>query len=275
MSVALPIAETNAIEAAAFVLVFSREFEEKEVEALYSLEQSLKSILTNYSKTSSLMVNVIDNAPAEQSQKMSGVLLQSFQENGKPNWSLRASDNIIVATCMKYDNWENVWPKACHLLLKAAQCVDSDTNSIARSVFQVVDKFIYDEKPKTYFIGDVFNPDSIYITKQAMSAGELWHVFQGWFDTLADQNTTKDEVLHTLKLGSSFNNEKLVALIDHTIQKNFKARTVSVKDFLAPQNVEEGSVFANQLFKELHDKNVQVLRNLLAKNQLTAIGLVK
>jgi len=275
MSEARPISETNAIEAAAFALVFSREFEEKEVEALYSLEHSLKSTLSSYSKTSSLMVNVIDNAPAQQSQKMSGVLLQSFQDNGKPSWSLRAADNMIIANCMKYDNWENVWPKAYQLLLKAAQCVDSDSNSIARAVFQVIDKFVYDEKPKSYSIGDVFNSDSIYLTKQAISSGSLWHVFQGWYEGIADQSAPNNEVLHTLKLGSSFNNEKLVALIDHTIQKNLNAPTLSVKEFLVPQTLEVGSALADQLFKELHDKNVQVLHNLLANDQLTAIGLVK
>ena len=116
MSIACPIAETNAIEATAFVLVFSREFEEKEVEALLSLEHSLKATLPSFTKTSALTLNVVDNAPAEQTQIMSGVLLQSFQENGKPDWVLRASDNMIVVNCSKYDNWKNVWAKACQLM---------------------------------------------------------------------------------------------------------------------------------------------------------------
>lgn len=275
MPVARPIAETNAIEATAFVLVFSREFEEKEVEALYSLEHSLKTTLPSFSKTSALSINVVDNAPAEQTQKMSGVLLQCFQENGKPDWVLRASDKTIVVNCLKYDNWKNVWPKACQLMLKAAQCVDSDRISIAQAVFQVVDKFVYDEKPMPYSIGDVFNLDSVFLTQHAKSSGELWHVFQGWFEGISGHDANEDEVLHTLKLGSSINNEKLMALIDHTLQRNFKGRVVSVKDFLGPETPENGSAFANQLFKDLHDKNVKLLRNLLAKEQQTAIGLTQ
>jgi uncharacterized protein (TIGR04255 family) len=273
MPVARPIAETNAIEATAFVLVFSREFEVKEVEALLSLEHSLKTILPSFTKTSSLTLNVVDNAPAEQTQQLSGVLLQSFQVNGKPDWALRASDNMIVVNCLKYDNWENVWPKACQLMLRAAQCVDSDTNSIAHAAFQVIDKFVYDEKPTPYFIKDVFNQESEFLTPQIKNAGELWHIFQGWFEGGATRDTKVDEVLHILKLASSMNNEKLVAQIDHTLQKNFKNKIVNVKELLGLKTPEYGSIFANQLFKDLHDKNVLILRNVLAMEQQIAIGL--
>lgn len=273
MPVARPIAETNAIEATAFVLVFSREFEEKEVEALLSLEHSLKTILPSFTKTSAINFNVVDNAPAEQTQQMSGVLLQSFQENGKPDWALRASENMIVVNCLKYDNWENVWPKACKLMLRAAQCVDSDRISITHAAFQVIDKFVYDKKPEPYSIGDVFNPDSEFLTQHAKNSGELWHVFQGWFENVLAPGNNEDNVLHTLKLGSSINNEKLIALIDHNLQRNFKSKVVSVKELLGLESPENGSAFANQLFRDLHDGNVLMLRNLLAMDQQIAIGL--
>jgi hypothetical protein len=275
MPVARPIANTNAIEATAFVLVFSREFEEKEVEALLSLEHSLKSELSSFTKTSSLTLNVVDNAPAEHTQQLSGVLLQSFQDSGKPDWTLRASDNMIVISCLKYDSWESVWPKACQLMLKAAQCVESDRISIAHAAFQVVDKFVYDEKPMPYSVEDVFNPDSVFLTQQVKSSGDLWHIFQGWFERASNQVANEDDILHTLKLGSAINNEKLIALIDHTLQRNFKGRVVNVKDLLGLEVPEKGSIFTNQLFKDLHDGNVKVLKNLLAVDQQIAIGLTK
>lgn len=272
MHKARPIAATNAIEATAFVLVFAREFEECEVEALLSLEQSLKDSLPSFLKTNAVTLNVTDNAPAEHSQKLSGVLLQKFQGNGKPEWALRASENRIIVNCLKYDNWDNVWPKARQFLLRAAQCVASDTNGVLQAIFQVIDKFIYDERPATYSIGDVFNPDSEFLTPRVKKAGEMWHIFQGWFEQNGFKADEIDAILHVAKLSSSNISEKLIATIDHTIQANF-IKPLGVSNFIGVGITENGSEFANTLFKELHDKNVKMLRDVLSHEQQIAIGL--
>lgn len=274
MTFARPIATTNAIEAAAFAIVFAREFEESEVEALLSLELSLKDVLPKFDKTSAVTLSVTGDAPAEQTQKLSGVLMQHFQQNGKPDWVLRASENRIVANCLNYDSWGNVWPQARHILLKALQCVDSQTNGVVNTIHQVVDKFIYDEQPTPYSIEDVFNPDSKFLTPHAKESGELWHVFQGWFENVEPLADNDQKILHVLKLSSALGNENIAATIDHTLQSNF-SEPLAVKKLIGEQDGNIDEAIINGLFKRMHDKNAELLRSVLSAGQLKAIGLNK
>jgi uncharacterized protein (TIGR04255 family) len=274
MSLARPISTANAIEAAAFVLMFDREFEDQEVEALLSLEQSLKDVLPNFLRLNSVTLNVTDNAPTEQMQKMSGVLMQNFQKNGKQDWILRTSENRIIVNCLAYDSWVNVWPRVRRMLLQAAQCVDSETNWVVSAALQVTDKFVYDEKPSHYSISDVFNPDSEFLTPRVKNLGAMWHVFQGWFEDNPSKYDEDNKILHVAKLSSAYINEKLVATIDHTLQSNF-SKPLGVSNFIGLENAESGSEFMNMLFKHLHDKNSELLRNILIKEQLDAIGLTQ
>lgn len=274
MPLARPIAATNAIEAAAFALSFARNFEGHEIEALFSLEQSLRTVLPNFVKTNEIIFNLTDSTHAEQTQKMSGVIAQSFQENGKQDWVLRASENKIIVNCLKYDSWINVWPKARYILLKTAQCVDSETNGVVNALHQVIDKFVYDERPTYYNIGDVFNPDSLLLTEQAKKSGDMWHLFQGWFEDAPSTIDEKQKILNVVNMSSSLINEKLVATIDHTLQANF-SKPIEVKYFVGLQTAENGSEFLNKLFDSLHTMNAELLRNILTKDQVAAIGLTK
>ena len=103
MPIAKPVADSNAIEAAAFVIQFEREFSESEIEALFALAQRLKQDLPSFQKLITLLVGVSEEGASSVAtapfprQRLAGILLQHFRDNGKPDWVLRASNNQVAA----------------------------------------------------------------------------------------------------------------------------------------------------------------------------------
>lgn len=276
--IARPLAGSNAIEAVAFVLTFAREFTQAEIEFLLSLQEKHKAELPSFLKIQGLTVNLADSTEKKptvmhQTQKFTGVLLQHFQETGKPDWALRVSNNIIVVNCWLYTRWDEVWPKAKKLLLSASQVVDSDSNGITSMTMQTVDKFEYDGIPSSYSITDVFNAESPFLTKKAIGAGTQWHVHQGWFENLAEQGDQGLRRLNVINLASALHNEKLVSTIDHVGKIDFLNGVLPAREISSPSDLPPNDLIIDQIFNELHEGNVNVLLQTLSSEMLNSIGL--
>lgn len=276
--IAKPYAGHNAIEAVAFVLQFAREFSEKEVEFLLSLEDKHKNDLPSFLKLTGLTVNVAEapsnkHAMMNQSQKLSGVLLQHFQDNGKPDWALRISGNHIIVNCWVYSRWHDVWPRAKELLLSAAHVIQSDDNGVALAALQIVDKFEYENIPDTYTLSDVFNPESPYLTKQACNSGPFWHVYQGWFEKDFINGLDGVRRLNALNLSSADFNGKLVSTIDYTGRIDRPGFMASLEDLESIVDRQKNLSMLEFMFSDLHESNAQILCKTLSQQKLDLIRL--
>lgn len=263
-----PFAGRNALEAAVFLVQFRDEFSAQDVETLFSLKERHTAELPSFEKMTTLTFGMIGNAAPQQESREAGVILQSFKNNGRPDWVLRASGNQIIATCHEYTRWADVEAKARRLIYSAAQLVRPEANPVQLVMMQFVDKFVYDGVPSDYTVNDVFRPDTPYLTPFCKTAGPQWHIFQGWF---ADKETFAalglGQVLNVLNIASSVQPDRnLTTTIDHTAQ--FTASAGDGILFTAADRL-------NTHFAFLHAQNKYILSSTLSDKQLSTIGLSK
>lgn len=260
-----PINQNNAIESMTFAIVFEQSFDDSVLQSFLRLESALSTELPSFNKMNKLEVrldgDMVDNKDVGVRGGFSGVVAQSFLENGARHWALTANENTISATCFYYDSWEVESVKAMHYIREAATSVRDTGNSVRMVVLRTIDKFLTDLASITaedpYQIARVFNAESDYITKHAVSSGPLWHVFQGWFE---DINNPESSCLNTLNLSSANRGDALVAGIDHNCQLQLKEPIGDSEKF-------------ESYFEMLHDANKRVIRNVLSDESKNIVGL--
>jgi uncharacterized protein (TIGR04255 family) len=176
-----PINATNAIDAAAFIIIFDRLFTEQEENRLSILQSVFKEKLPHFSRTTKVTMTHDTNLP-EQSKhvvKEAGCKLQRFEPDGKISWSLNVIENQITVTCQLYDRWDAVWEQTKGYIQETLKLLDMPSLKVQGCVLQVVNRFIEDNT--SYDIYNVFDKKTAYLTTHAEKAGVLWHVHQGWF----------------------------------------------------------------------------------------------
>lgn len=260
----VPVGGANAIEAAAFVLLLSRELTQSEAQGLTQLQGALADDLPFFQTTSGLQIHVEgDQVKTSPTLNLGGVLLQRFARDGKPEWTLKAQGNSIVVNCLRYERWNTVWPSACKFIRATVAHLGrpSDGLGVQAFIHQVVDRFQHLEGVPKYQLHDVFRKDCVYLTPWVRQVGHLWHVHQGWFD---DSGDSAVRWLNTLNLGTSLNPGMLTTNIDHTVQCQYtKPVTLDLKS----------GVDLDKVFVRLHERNKDVMKKLLTDNMLAKINL--
>lgn len=269
VATAKPINGVNAIEAAGIVVSFSRKLNQNEIDRLLGLESVLKVELPVFSKLQGFGVTVENNQVTAQSSEFKGVVLQKLGDSvGKIDWILQVTEDNLQVTCGKYTRWANVLPKSLEYIQAVFKFLELDTLSIASVGCQFIDKFVYEVTPDTYMLSDVFNADSQFLPLRVKSSGNLWHVHQGWFETIKD--FPENKALNQLNLTSSLLNEKLTAVIDHITQIILE-KPISVKSLMG--NNGQYITLMDSLLASTHDSNKEILKKLLSKHKITEIGL--
>jgi uncharacterized protein (TIGR04255 family) len=267
---AKPISGHNAIEAAGFVVSFARQLDAFELERLLGLQSLLEKDFPIFNKLAGIGVHISNEQVTAQTSEFQGVILQKLSSMpGRPSWVLRVNEASIQVTCGEYDRWENVWPRARSYIEATCQFLNLDSLPVVSIGCQVIDKFVYEEQPEHYVLGDIFNPDSEYLPPRTRSSGKMWHAHQGWFEEPGD--TSRFKMLTQLNLSSAMLNDRLTAVIDYINQIIFN-EPISVTTVMERQNDKS---LLDSYFNDIHDKNKHVLTKLLSSGKLTEIGLAQ
>jgi uncharacterized protein (TIGR04255 family) len=271
----LPVGDGNAIDSIAFVVHLSRSLSPDEVNALFSLQDRLKTEFPRFDAVNEVSMQLA--SPETQAQSVirtAGVQMQRFLQSGKPEWLLKAANSELVVSCTAYTRWAEVWGRANRLFSEIAGLLSERTLHCTAVTMQVVDRFesAY-ERSMTYQMSDVFTDACPYITTHARESGPQWHVYQGWFENASFENQNEARVLNVLNLTSAIVGNKLNAVVDHTLQAQFFDRILDPSQQLqiGPSTLSH----IGKAFEALHTKNKTVLQNTLAANQLNAIGMGK
>lgn len=256
-----PIGEKHAIEVASFIVVFERAFEASAIAALPGLQAKLQNDYQTFTPTNSMEVRVADGEVSQQIGT-SGGLLQSFLPDGRPGWTLRVEGNAIAVSCTDYKRWGDISAKALSHIQAAMAYINNDTNAVSSLIHQIVDRFVTASSVE-YNINQVFNTQSPYLTQQALKAGKLWHVYQGWFD---DKQELNGKLLNVLNVSTSESPAGgTLTTIDHAVHLRFTAPK-ALGDF--------DDNFIRTSFNELHECNKAIIKQLLTNDQLKTIGLL-
>lgn len=258
-----PISGKHALEAVVFACIFQYPFSENTIDSLMSLQETFKETYPVFTTTSMLNMRLDNkNAPPQATQTIAGVSLQKLQQaKTKPAWSLKAEANNIVVSCFAYDRWQTESKKALEDLTSVIDLVADDQNPILIMSLQTVDRFVGKGQDK-YQLNQVFKSTSKYLTRQARESGPLWHIYQGWFEKVGGQG---DRVLQNLNLSTNETPHGIVSTIDHNIMYHFASPLAAI------DGTDINKVTG--IFTLLHEKNKEIVCDLLNKKQLKAIGL--
>lgn len=260
---AAPINSANAIDAAAFVVLFNRPFTEKEETNLLALKEIFKEELPDFSRNMQVSFEQQAGKQPVHSVKESGLKLQKFEPSGKIGWILTIIENRLIVTCQSYDRWNKVWVQTDKYIQATLKLLDLSSLSVQACVLQYVDRFT-EKSTSAYDIHEVFDKKTVYLTSKATSAGKLWHVHQGWFD----EKGADEKILNVLNLGTNEDSGKIITTIDHSLQLQFLKPKPAKKFFDRQKKYEQDFVF-------LHEKNKDVIKSLLNQKQRKAlVGLV-
>ena len=259
-----PLHNSHAIDVIAFVVGYEQEFSREVVDSLKALKETMAGSYPVFSTAARMEILVKNNTMTTSSNEVSGIFMQSLADNGKPAWTLRAQNNNIVVTChgTNYTTWRGVSSKAIADLKTVATIVADNQNPFSFVALQVVDRFIQVEKD-SYAIGQVFNPESKYLTKMACEAGKLWHVHQGWFqDVLGEESTNS---LNVLKISTNDTPPGILTTIDHNSKISLSP----------PKQADESAndALLATLFDQLHGNNKEIVTDLLNVSQRETISI--
>lgn len=257
----MPVSGKHAIEVATFVAVFQRPFTTRAVEALATLQETLRADFPSFQTTNVIEFRIEPGVqPAPVVGPISGVLLQRIGTDGKPAWTLKAEGNALIVQCFVYETWATTSSYALKFLQTAINVVADEENPLVVLAHQIIDRFVAASKDG-YEIGHVFNKRSEFLSKHALTAGPLWHVFQGWFE---QRNSFAGQFLNVLNLNTNETPSGFVTTIDHNAQ--FQSTGV-------PSSDAANSEWLKSVFDELHAQNKVIVGNLLNVKQKKAVGL--
>ena len=258
-----PFNDKNAIELCSFYLVFERAFNKQELQSLTRLEKVFQNEFPFFKEINIVNVQIEGDSVKNFREKISGILLQCFNDDGKPSWILKIERNIIEVSCFSYDNWTHVWQKAFQYFSETINSVESENNKIITCALKIIDKF--SDSIDNYSIKNVFSSDTPYLTQNVLSnkSGKLWHIHEGWFDLSGEEST----YLNTLNLSTSDEETETITVIEHIIHCQFIKKPQLALEFK--------NSLMTEFFSNLHNKNKNVLKSLLNANQLERINLCK
>lgn len=261
MTISHPINSVNAIDAVAFIVAFSRSFTSREMENIKTLKEKLVEELPAYSEIKGVKITMNELGVQESESISSGINLSCFSESGEVKWKLEINEAQIVITCKVYDRWAKVWGKAQQYLQAVLDVLDLNNLEVNVLALQYVDRFI--EKIDTYDISNVFNVETKYITTNALDAGTLWHIHQGWFEEYEHSNN----LLNVLNIATNKKNNMIVTTIDHAAHAQF------VNNAIVAQELFGDSKLCETIFSDLHNNNKKIITAMWNEEQQKGVML--
>lgn len=256
----VPISESHALDSIEFKICMVRPFLPHEIDRLHQKSDRWREKLPAFRATS---------APVQigaQTRDFSGMVYSFLRPNGVPTWAFQVVGREVTVTCNLYTRWDPVWKQAEKYLqaaLEASFDADDSTrlNAIELVSMNVTDRFTCDTDKydaAALFEKSNYTPDFLF------DSGPSWHIGSGWFEP--HEGT---RYLHNLKLESIEHNESKICEveIDHYIRGVLddlnRSEPFDEADYKRIENI----------FSSFHNKNKNILRDILTIDAQSGIGL--
>ncbi len=256
----------NAIKGVAFAIEFTDPINDKQLDELikiYNSDESLNKLLPRFQEAEQVVVQV--SGPSQNSQKptRSGVMFDSIKENGEVNWAVVPSGLNLVIQCNDYSRWDEVWGKAKEYIYKLSPALKECT--VKRVGLEYMDKFFILDKEMGW-ADKLFKKESDFIARNIFKIDDLWHSHHGFFEKNSnnEQTLTRINIDHVSDSQNKDNLEEFC--VEIRTHHSTSINTVPLKEICATNALEEEML-------SHHQKNKDVLKNLLIEDVLKEIGL--
>ncbi|MCY3674442.1 MAG: hypothetical protein OXH65_05610 [Paracoccaceae bacterium] len=256
-------AEQHAIEVANFVINLSVPIDHADVRRFDEQQSRIKEQFPAISSPEVFEIAIGNHLPPPSlPQPVPVKYLNYFGNDGKPQWSGSFGDNRIIVSCRKYTKWEEVWPQGKQKLEILLECIDS-YKQIHSVEYSVTDTFRAKKSNQILIPPKIFKENTFIASHILELMDPRWDFSQGWFDNLEDP----DQVLVRLDGRSWIENEWVLASINNLHSHRFSQ--LDVRDLLSG----EGQSKYENIFSVFHDRNKDLLKDLLVDGLLLKMGL--
>lgn len=265
-----PLHPSHSINEVIFALQFGANFPESSLRAVGDTHERLKDELPKREDLTALGLEIKNNQivqPRPLGQSLSGVRFSHYRSDGTADWLVRVEHNFVAVSCLAYDRWKKVWPRAEQYLHLLAPMLASPTCPVTGVGLQYVDRFIFSGEPETYSAANLFRHECSLLPPSIYSKGPLWHVHQGCFD----QRNDDFRILNKLNINAAQAEGEHQTNIDQQLTWFFGRPLTGAAPLFDNGSHRNLSAIMNHL----HQTNKKTLQSLLKDSMLEAIGLAE
>ena len=271
----LPFHDRHSIQEAQISIQFLGEFDRQSIEATRAVAHAeLSDVLPRAAEVrgGSFRIEINESAARVPSGTMQSDLVgfefSRVRANGQRARVLQLADKALSVSFMDYVSWQTAREDALHHLSAVLTSLPLDQNPVVAFSLRFIDRYTFNGDPRNARANFLFNRETPYITPQTFQAGANWHCNTGWFDTsLGEKN---DRVLHNLNVASNLVDLSSTVTINHHATRYLEWPRHSSEALLVSAN---GAIGMIDALDSLHDKNKEILAQLLAFEMLSKIGL--
>ena len=271
MSQYLPYSGAHSIQEAVVAVHFRDRVSPEEVRhardtAKVELEATLPR-LNEHHQVQEIKIEQGQVHPISGEPRLVGFELSKVQADAKPARVLRLFENMLTVNFLQYTDWATTLRDSLEYTKLLLQAVKLTTNPVQAFSLRYIDRYTYDGSPNEPNAELLLRKGTDYLAPSCFGAGPLWHCHSGWFETLG----SADKVLNQLNIGSTIVDQVSTVTIDHNAICQLNVPRQSVEALFEPPS--GTAVGIEYVLDRLHDKNGDILKNILVLEMLERIGL--
>ena len=271
----LPFNTKHSIQEAQISILFLGQFDRQSIEATRGVAQAeLSDVLPRAAEVrgGSFSIEINESAArvplGTMQSDLVGFEFSKVQANGQRARVLQLADKALSVSFMDYVSWRAAREDALHYLRAVLASLPLDQNPVVAFSLRFIDRYTFNGDHKDAQADLLFKKKTPHITPHTFEAGANWHCNTGWFDrTIGEKN---DRVLHNLNISSNLVDLSSTVIINHHATRYLGWPRHSADALLITANKTTGMV---DTLDSLHDKNKEILAQLLAFELLSKIGL--
>ena len=260
-----PAAGRHAIEVMALAVEWAQPLTEEvfdDARTLYEASPSLREFLPRLESLKGIKVLVGDDG-ASVSAGHDGLQLSRHRDDGTATWVLQMQPALLACSCMDYERWDVIKPKALELLFPIIDIAASKSSEIQAVGLQYQDAFRVETLSPLAATGRLFRENGPFLSSHTLHMDGPWHIHQGWFSKGLGNRITHNLVNIDLTVEEG---ECLVRI--HGQHRLLS--TMQIENSSAPIDPQEISAALDSL----HNDNKAVILDLLSEDICRQIGLI-
>lgn len=275
-----PLHEAHAIETVVVSVQFQQPLPDDVLRAAFQVADSFHERLNGKQEMRSMGVRIGPEG-VTQMQSQSAALpdgLVRFRANPSAVTveELRVERQSLTYVTQIYGGWQHFWQGASSFINPVLTSIASalGIGAVTSYALTYIDRFVWEGDPSQCKAGLLLNEGTVFASPFVLSSDDLWHSHSGQFLRVSDyvkrlmvvnlacvDEPAQDENYNSIK--------KRVVRIESSVSDVFNQEGFLRRDD-AEYNIESE---INERFASLHEKQRDILQNILNKNMLKKIGM--
>ncbi len=165
---------TNALQRVVFIVQFTREFSERDLDRLDTHSTSWRDELPRRSVTNAVLLQPGSNRVAFDDERIAGLSYEALMKDSSVEFGLRFDENRILFLVGRYTRWAEIWPLA-QRYLKTAMGLLPEDNPVISFATEYTDLFRAAGEYTEFDASGILRPDSLYIPSHVFDRTENFH----------------------------------------------------------------------------------------------------